>query len=171
MPRGGKRPGAGRPKGLGKFGESTTPVRVPSSMVSEVLNFAENKGYQLPLYGSKVAAGLPAPADDYVEGQVDLNQHLIRNPSATFCVRVTGESMLGAGIHPDDLLIVDKSVAPKHKHIVVAAVDGELTVKRLYQKGGKIALYPENDNYPVIELTQENDMHIWGVVKHVIHDL
>ena len=137
MPRGGARSGAGRPKGKGKFGEKTTPIRIPESMVDEVLQFVNYKGYALPLYASKVQAGFPSPADDFMEGRLDLNQHLVKHPTATFFVRVSGDSMIEAGIHPDDILVVDRSLEPRHGKIVIAALDGELTVKRLHKTSSK----------------------------------
>ena len=84
MSRGGSRVGAGRPKGRGPHGEATKPLRIPLSMVAEVVDYVSHKGYQLPLYGSKVQAGFPSPADDFMEGKLDLNQYLIKRPAATF---------------------------------------------------------------------------------------
>ncbi|NOQ80005.1 MAG: translesion error-prone DNA polymerase V autoproteolytic subunit, partial [Gammaproteobacteria bacterium] len=147
MPRGGKRSGAGRPKGTGKFSESTKAIRVPESMVERILEYAHAGGFKLPLYGGKVAAGCPAPTDDYIEGMIDLGEYLIDDPSTTFFVRVTGYSMINAGIHPDDILIVDRGLEPRHGKIVIAAVDGELTVKRLYKKQDEVRLMPENDDF------------------------
>lgn len=169
MPRGGARPGAGRPKGKGKFGEATKPLRVPESLVDEVMGYVESKGYKLPLYACKVQAGFPSPADDYMEGKLDLNSHLVKHPTATFFVRVTGESMLGAGIHPGDILVVDRSLEAKNGRIVIAALDGELTVKRLNKSSEGTSLMPENDNFNPIEITDQNDVVIWGVVTNVIH--
>ena len=88
MPRGGKRSGAGRPKGTGKFSESTKAIRVPESMVERILEYAHAGGFKLPLYGGKVAAGCPAPTDDYIEGMIDLGEYLIHDPASTFFVRV-----------------------------------------------------------------------------------
>lgn len=169
MPRGGKRAGAGRPKGSGKYSESTRAIRVPESMVERILEYAHSGGFKLPLYGGKVAAGCPAPTDDYIEGMLDLAEHLIHDPAATFFVRVTGYSMINAGIHPDDILVVDRSLEARHGKIIIAAVDGELTVKRLDKKGGHIRLLPENDDFAPIEIAPEETLHIWGVVTNVIH--
>ncbi len=169
MPRGGKRSGAGRPKGTGKYSESTKAIRVPESMVERILEFAHSGGFKLPLYGGKVAAGCPAPTDDYIEGMLDLSEHLIHDPASTFFVRVTGYSMINAGIHPDDILIVDRSLQPNHGKIVIAAIDGELTVKRLYKKQGEVRLMPENDDFEPIEIGSEETLHIWGIVTNVIH--
>lgn len=169
MPRGGKRPGAGRPRGTGKYSESTRAIRVPESMVDRILEFAHSGGFKLPLYGGKVAAGSPAPTDDYIEGMMDLTEHLINDPATTFFVRVTGYSMLNAGIHPDDILVVDRSLTPRHGKIVIAAVEGELTVKRLYQKDNVVRLMPENDEFQPIDIRPDETLHIWGVVTNVIH--
>jgi DNA polymerase V len=171
MPRGGYRKNAGRPKGQGKFGEETKPVRLPISMIDDVMTYIENKGYRLPLFGSKVQAGFPSPANDHMETAFDLNQHLVRSPASTFFVRVAGDSMLKAGIHPNDILVVDRSISPSHGKIVIAAVDGDLTVKRLLTQNGKTILFPENDDFPPIELIPENNVVIWGVVTNVVHSV
>lgn len=124
-----------------------------------------------PYFEAKVPAGFPSPAADYEENQLDLNKHLIKNPPATFFVRVSGDSMIGAGIHDGDLLIVDRSLEPKDKNVVIAVINGELTVKRIRLRRKKIFLEPENDNYPVQEVSRESDFQIWGVVTNVIHAL
>ena len=123
------------------------------------------------LYGTKVSAGFPSPAGDFMEGKLDLNDYLIKNPPATFFVRVIGDSMIGAGIHPDDLLVVDRSIDPKSGKIVIAVIDGELTVKRLILggRGNNVLLVPENPNYRQITITEDMSFHIWGVVTYVIH--
>ena len=171
MTRGGKRQGAGRPPGQGKFKEKTKPVRIPESKVLEVLRLIEGESpsFSLPLYSSRVAAGFPSPADDYVEESLDLNKHLINKPAATFFVKATGNSMLGAGIHDGDILIVDRSLSPSDGKIVIAAVDGFLTVKRISFKGKETWLLPENDSFRPILLEEHNDVVVWGVVTNVIH--
>ena len=127
--------------------------------------------YQLPLQACKVQAGFPSFADDAIEDHIDLNKHLIKHPAATFFVRVTGNSMIGAGIHDNDLLIVDRSLNPSHRKIVIAVVEGFLTVKRLIIKDNKAFLYAENDEFGPIILNPETGTHIWGVVTNVIHAL
>jgi DNA polymerase V len=170
MSHGGSRRGAGRPKGQGRFGEETKAVRLPVSLLPSVLRFVHNKGYQLPLYGSKVPAGFPSPADDHIEGMLDLNEHLIKHPAATFFVRATGHSMLNAGIHENDILVVDRSMAPQHGKIVIAVLDGQLTVKRLNKsKQDKLLLMPENPDFKPIEVKEGSEVFIWGVVTSVIH--
>lgn len=123
----------------------------------------------LPLFTATVSAGYPSPAADYEEGRLDLNKYLVRNPAATFFVRVAGDSMLGAGIHPGDLLVVDRSLEPRDRSVVIANIDGELTVKRIRIRGRKIRLEPENDNYPGREISEEMAFEVWGVVTNVIH--
>ena len=169
MPHGGARKNAGRPKGQGKFGEPTKPVRIPTSLIASVIDFVHENGYILPFYGHKVQAGFPSPADDYIQEKIDLNKHLIKNPSATFLVRAMGDSMIGAGIHSGDVLVVDRSLEPKSGKIIIAAVDGQLTVKRLLQKNGRSWLMPENQDFPAIHISGTQDVHIWGVVTNVIH--
>lgn len=122
-----------------------------------------------PFYGSKVEAGFPSPADDYIQEKLDLNKHLIKRPTATFFVQVSGESMIDAGLHPGDILIVDRSLEVRSGKIVIAAVDGQLTVKRLMQKNGQTWLMPENANFSPIILQEGQMHHIWGVVTTVIH--
>jgi DNA polymerase V len=171
MSRGGKRKGAGRPKGQGKYGEPTTAVRVPESMVEEILAYARCKGYAMPFYDSKISAGFPSPADDAVDRKLDLNSYLIKHPTATFFLRVSGDSMINAGIFDNDILIVDRSLEAKHGRIVIAALAGELTVKRLYKRGDLIRLLPENPRYQPITISEDEELHIWGVVTNVLHSL
>jgi len=123
----------------------------------------------LPLFSGKVAAGFPSPADDYVEKNLDLNELLVQKPAATFFVRAQGESMLGAGIHPNDILVVDRSIEPVPGKIVICALNGELVVKRLKRQAGRWMLGSENPAYRDIVLREEMDTVIWGVVTTVIH--
>ncbi len=191
MARGGKRTNAGRPAGSGKYGEPTKPIRVPLSKINDVLAVLINENNPLPLnknedlqifkavansrqaiplYSSKVAAGLPAPATCEVEDTIDLNEHLLANPTATYFVRATGESMTGAGIYPGDLLVVDCHLPAQSGKIVIALIDGELTVKRLFKdQGNNLFLMPENPMFEAIEITEEMDFMIWGVVTNTIH--
>lgn len=168
MARGGARTGAGRPKGTGKYGEKTVTVRVPASLEDEVKEFVENQGWEIPLYSSKVAAGSPCWGDEHVGDTINLSECLVRDPAKTFCVQAFGDSMINAGIEPDDLLVVDGGLEPKNGSIVVAAVDGDLTVKRLHRTKSELSLLPENDNYRPIAITDETGFQIWGVVTRVI---
>jgi len=124
-----------------------------------------------PLFNCRVSAGFPSPADDYIEQSLDLNQLLIKKPAATFFVRAEGDSMIGAGIHNNDILVVDRSIEAVSNKVVICALDGELTVKRLVKKEGWVVLMAENPLYPDIQIREETDMTIWGVVTNVIHPL
>ncbi|AUH72818.1 MULTISPECIES: LexA family protein [Legionella] len=165
-PRGGTRPGAGRPKG-----EPTKTVRLPVSLLAELEQLKERPNYQLPIFSSKVQAGFPSPADDYIEGYLDLNTKFIKHPSATFVLQVMGDSMVEAGIFSGDWLLVDRSIEATDGRIVIAAVNGELTVKRLSKKEGKIQLLPANPKFKPIDITQDCEMVVWGVVTLVLHEL
>ena len=127
--------------------------------------------YKLPVFLGRLPAGFPSPADDYIEGKLDLNRHLIKHPAATFFVRVTGDSMTGAGIHSGDLLIVDRSLEAVDGNVIVAALDGDLTVKRLRTRDGALSLVPESRDYQPIDITEQQSFEIWGVVTNVIHAL
>ncbi len=117
-----------------------------------------------PLYASRTAAGFGVPGDDTIEDSLNLHDYLVKNPTATFFVRVTGDSMEGAKIFDDDVLVVDRSLTPKHGRIVVAAVSGELLVKRLHESKQGIFLISENEGYEPIPLTNDTECYIWGVV-------
>lgn len=123
----------------------------------------------VPLMMNSVKAGFPSPAEDFIESQLDLNELLIDHPTATFFVRVDGNSMVNAGIFSGDLLIIDRAKEAIDKKIVVAIVNGEFTVKRLRKFGEKIQLVAENPHYKPIIITPGMDFEIWGVVTHVIH--
>lgn len=125
---------------------------------------------KLPLYMSKVAAGFPSPAQDYVEQTLDLNELCIKRPAATFFVRVEGDSMIEAGILSNDILIVDRSVRPAHGDIVVAQVNNEFTVKELQLKP-KLMLVPRNSAFSPIELADEAELQIFGVVTNVLRQM
>ena len=124
-----------------------------------------------PLIGTDVPAGFPSPAQDYIEENLDLNEFLIEHPTATYFVKVEGYSMIDAGIHPGDILIVDRSLEPLHKKIVIAIVDGELTVKRLLSEKKKWYLAPDNPEFESIEITGDMSFKIWGVVTYAIHKM
>lgn len=124
---------------------------------------------RLPLFDSKISAGFPSPAEDYIELKLDLNDYLIRHPAATFFVRVTGHSMKEAGIHDGDMLIVDRAVDPKNNDIAVCVIDGEFTVKRIRKIKNEIFLIPANADYPPMKISDHHDFQIWGVVTYIIH--
>lgn len=171
MASGGLRKGAGRPQGTGKFGVPTTPLRVPSDRVDEIKQLISEGKKTCPLYASSVKAGFPSPAEDYAEKHLDLNTHLIARPAATFFLRVSGDSMVNAGIFDGDLLIVDRSVEPTHGKVVIAAINGELTVKRLQKTPQGIFLVAENKAYTPIALADSDQVQIWGVVLYAIHSI
>jgi DNA polymerase V len=131
--------------------------------------FEKRTSLKLPLVSASVEAGFPSPADDHLERGIDLNEELIRNPAATFLVRVKGDSMRDAGIHAGDVLIVDKSLTPIDRKIVVAMIDGNFTVKRFRKRGGQVFLEAENPEFAPIEVTEGQELSIFGVVSYIIH--
>ncbi len=188
MPRGGARPGAGRRVGSGRWGEATQVVRLPVSRIPEIqawLQVTPRLGAELaglepahpgaplvrPLFSSRVPAGFPSPAEEYAEGPLDLHHYLIRHPAATFYVRVTGQSMTGAGILDGDVLVVDRAREPRHGDIVVAVIDNELTVKELDSQGPTPRLLPHHPDFAVIDLRPGQELQIWGVVGGVVRRL
>jgi len=201
---GGKRPGAGRKPGSGKYGEASARVLVPVSAQDKVIDFVKAltsrsadtpqvnnlastpswsdslipielrepiNSLRVPLFGHTVQAGFPSPADDYIAEKLDLNQHLMPHQEASFMLRAKGDSMMGANIHNGDLLVVDRSITATHGCVVIAAIDGQFTVKRLEKKRGKIRLLPANPNFEPIELKDDQELQIFGVVTNVIHSL
>lgn len=192
MGHGGKREGAGR-KSTGQ--EPTQVIRVPVGAVTEIRSYLESRrlrslpppveialsnhevfqlapraiSCKLPLFTSKVAAGFPSPADDYIDKWLDLNELLVPEKESTFFLRVKGESMVEANIHPGDLLIVDRSREAKDGDIVIAVLDGELTVKRLSITGNAVSLVPANPAFPVITLKEGQELIVWGIVTHSVH--
>lgn len=115
-----------------------------------------------------ISAGFPSPADDFKETRISLDEELITNKEATFFAKVNGQSMIGAGLDDNDLLVIDRSLEPENNKIAVCFLDGEFTVKRLKVKNDEVWLQPENPNYPIIKITEENDFVIWGIVTSVI---
>lgn len=189
---GGRRPGAGRKPKSGIPGDRTVSMRIPKSDQAAVVDFLRARWrlrngslmpdgaarptidpprHYLPLFSNRIPAGFPSPADDHVEDRIDLNEELIRNPPATFMIRVEGNSMIDANIFDGDILIVDRSIEARDGHVVVAAVDGRFTVKRLSIKGDKVRLLPENPDpaYQPIEFRDGQELIVWGVVTNVIH--
>lgn len=166
---GGKRMGAGRPKGTGQYGVATKVMRIPEDRVDDVRTFlADGPKFQLPLYAGTVSAGTPFGVTDHIERKLDLNEHLIKHPAATFFVRATGKSMLNAGIDDGDMLIVDRSLNVSNGKIIIASIDGELTVKRYERFGDRVTHIAENDEFDNIEISEGADLAVWGVVTNVI---
>ena len=124
---------------------------------------------RIPFFDVSVPAGFPSPAGDYEELELNLNDYLIRNPEATFFIRVMGDSMIDAGIYEGDLLVVDRAENPKPGDIVLAIVFGEFSVKRLIKEGDRFFLKAENPKYPLLEITTEMKFEVWGVIIHAIH--
>jgi len=137
-------------------------------IVGKPIPFEDRSKLKIPLVSAKVQAGFPSPADDHMERLVDLNEHLVANPAATFFVRVQGDSMRDAGIASGDILIVDRSLEPKGRQIIVAMLEGEFTVKRLRQREGRVFLEAENSAFKPIEVVKDHELVIWGVVTFVI---
>lgn len=194
MPSGGARQGAGRPRGQGAFSEKTKVIRVPESMLPEVHDLLAKKaevklapesalppGVEIwkadpnptvvlrPLASHKVQAGFPSPADDYVERQLDLNEYLVDDANSTFFYRVGGMSMKDLGIFPGDTLVVSRSATPVNEDVIIAILDGELTVKQLSIDGSRVALVAANKAFRPIVIREGQDLQIWGVVMHTIH--
>ncbi len=127
--------------------------------------------FTAPLYTSTVRAGFPSPADDHIESHLNINTYLIKNPDATFFVRVSGTSMINAGIHENDILVVDKSIPPHNNNIIVVAIDGELTVKRLRKTEQETLLVPENPKFKPILVNAESNVVVWGVAIGLIRSI
>jgi DNA polymerase V len=144
-------------------------IYMPYSLHQTVITPATGKQTApIPLYGHKVEAGFPSPADDYIEGRLSLDTHLIQHRDATFFVRAKGNSMVGAGIFDGDLLVVDRSLTPSSGDIVIAVLDAELTVKRFIQRDELVILKPENPDFKEIILHEGQELQVWGVVTSTI---
>ena len=137
--------------------------------ILSIINIGNNKKVTTPLFSDFVSAGFPSPATDYLENKLDLNEYLVKHPAATFIVKASGFSMIKEGIHPDDLLIIDRSIVPQNNNIVIASIFGDLTVKKLKKKEKAFFLLSANDSYPNIEVKEEMECFIWGVVTFIIH--
>ena len=129
----------------------------------------DEKVLDIPFYQSNVPAGFPSPAENFMDLDLNLQEYLVQHPSATFCVRVTGDSMQNAGILSGDVMVVDRALEPKNNTIVLAVLDGEFTVKRIQKKGDDLFLSPENKDFKAIQITEEMNFQVWGVVTHIIH--
>ncbi len=192
---GGRREGSGPKKSMSPYGEKTSVIRIPTSRISEVLIYLEpfrkaaqvsnRNGAELlqatpnphslprPIYSGNISAGqsrFPSPAQDYEQKTLDLNDRFIANPPATFFFTVKGDSMVGAGIFDGATLIVDRALKPKSSSIVIADVDGEWMVKRLYKRGGVVKLLSENPLNAPIVLEEGQELVIFGVVTYVINE-
>tara|TARA_B100000963_G_C22614101_1_gene666400 strand:+ start:730 stop:1161 length:432 start_codon:yes stop_codon:yes gene_type:complete len=123
------------------------------------------------LMGQGISAGFPSPADDFKEVRISLDRELVKNGDATFYAKVSGDSMIGAGLNDGDLIVIDRSLNPEHNKIAVCFIDGDFTVKRIIKKGRSLYLSPENKNYKAIRIDEENDLIIWGIVTYVIKSI
>jgi DNA polymerase V len=142
-----------------------------SIVVEEIYTADQSTEYELPLAEVSVQAGFPSPAEDYIEDRIDLNEYLIDNPAATFFVRVRGDSMIEAGVHDGDLLVVDRAKEATDGSVVIAVLDGNLNVKRLKKDDGTVYLMAENDEYEDFEVSEHQNFEVWGVVTNVVHPL
>jgi DNA polymerase V len=147
---------------ISTFNQSITLNQEPQALARDLV-VAE-----LKLLSHRISAGFPSPAGDYAEDGLDLNNYLVKNKPATFMFTVRGESMIGAGICDADKVVVDRALKAKHNDIVVAVVNGEYTIKRLYKYRGSIELRPENPDYQPITFTEGHELQIWGVVVGVV---
>ncbi len=139
--------------------------------IIDIQHIPEPSDSKLPLIATSINAGFPSPADDFIDTKLDLNEHLIKHPAATFFVRVSGDSMKRAGIYAEDILIVDRSLEPQNNSIIIAILNGELIVRRLKIHAKRIFLLPENSTYKPVEVTEDEEFRIWGVVTSVIHKI
>ena len=146
------------------------PIKSDGS-ISEIWFADDSRSIELPYYDTRVQAGFPSPAEDHLEQRLDLNTLVIENPSATFFVRVAGESMKDIGITDGDILVVDRSIESWENRIVVAVIDSEFTIKRFTSQNKTIVLEAENQDYPAIEITPEMDFSVWGVVRWTLKKL
>jgi len=136
----------------------------------DLFSIIKNTQINTPVFLDKISAGFPSPATDYMENKLDLNEYLIKHPAATFIVKASGSSMVNADIYSGDLLIVDRSVTPKSNNIVIASIFGDLAVKKLKKKEKSFFLVSANEEYPNIEVKEEMECFIWGVVTYIIHE-
>ena len=131
----------------------------------------ETERLEIPLLAASIAAGFPSSAENFIDKSLDLNELVVKHPSATFFVRVKGSSMAKAGIQSDDILVVDRALSVTNNKVVIARINDELTVKRIKLEGEKLFLMPDNDDYKPIEITEAVDFEVWGVVTFVIHQV
>ncbi|MBQ0116292.1 MAG: translesion error-prone DNA polymerase V autoproteolytic subunit [Flavobacterium sp.] len=124
--------------------------------------------WDIPYYEGGIKAGFPSPADDFIELTIDLNRALIKHKDSTFFARVSGNSMINAGINDGDLLVIDKSLEPQTNDIAICQIDGEFTCKRIVIEKDVVWLVPENEDYQPIKVTPDNELMIWGIVVHTI---
>lgn len=137
----------------------------------DIKKIEESSDIELQLFENRIQAGFPSPAQGAFADSVDLNHELINNPTATFCARVIGDSMVDSGINEGDMLIIDRSIEPQNGDIAVCFIDGDFTVKRLLINDDGISMVPANRKYPVIKVPDDSNFIIWGIVSHIIKKL
>ncbi len=167
MPRGGARPGAGRPKTK----SPSTTMRVPVNYINAITDLIDTGGFKLPVYGGSVSAGTPSFTTDHIETYANLHSTFVTDPANTFLMRATGDSMINVGINDKDMLIVNNNLEAKSGNIVIAFVDNEATVKRLRIDKAGVFLIPENEHYAPIRIDKHSDLKIAGVVTGVMRQL
>ena len=143
-------------------------------MKKDKLNFfqpEEEKNLGQWLMEQGISAGFPSPADDFKEIRISLDRELVKNGDATFYAKVSGDSMINAGLSAGDLIVLDRGLNPEHNKIAVCFIDGDFTVKRIIKKGSDLYLKPENKNYKAIKVDEENNLIIWGIVTYVIKSM
>ena len=143
---------------------------MPKHKSLDLFSIIKNTQINTPVFLDKISAGFPSPATDYMENKLDLNEYLIKHPAATFIVKTSGSSMINADIYSGDLLIVDRSLTPRNNNIVIASIFGDLTVKKIKKKDKSFFLVSANEDYPCIEVKEEMECFIWGVVTYIIHE-
>ena len=144
-------------------------ILLTNHSISDAVAPTGYKKLLLPLFASYVPAGFASPADDFMDRTLDLNEYIVQHPSSTFFVKVSGDSMLKAGIHEGDILVIDRSLILTENKIILAVIDGECTVKRYRRVNGQPYLFPENDKYKPMRITAEMGFEVWGIVIHVLH--
>ena len=144
-------------------------THLKSEEITEIYTASNSKKVLIPLLEGKVSAGFPSSAENFIDKSLDLNDLIIKHRAATFFIRVKGNSMIQAGIHSNDILVVDRSLAVSNNRIIIARINDELTVKRIKLEGEKLFLMAANDEYKPIEITEEMDFEVWGIVTFVIH--
>ena len=150
---------------------NSTPPLIPGIASKQFMRYIQTSSLAIPYYTSHISAGFPSPADDYFDRSLDLNDLVIKHPEATFFVKVEGESMLDAGIHPGDTLVIDRALRPVGHQVIIAVIDGEFTVKRIEQRQERVFLVAANPTIEAFEISPDMDFHIWGVVTYVIHPI
>ena len=136
---------------------------------NKIYRFNDKESSGVDLYITSINAGFPSPAEDHVDVSLNLNDYLVKHPSSTFYIYVKGDSMIGSGIYDGDLMVVDRSLEPQSNNVVVAVIDGEFTVKKIYKNKNQIYLLPDNKNYKPIHIKEGMDFQVWGIVTHSIH--